>query len=139
MFDWLTPHAPKILAVLRILSGIMIAMHGFPKLARAFGDAPNTAPLHITWVAGPIELVGGALIALGLFTRPAAFLMSGQMAFAYFLGHASRGWSPVANRGELPIVYCWLMLYLAAHGPGAWSLDGWRGKGGHAPDTVPRA
>jgi putative oxidoreductase len=70
--------------------------------------------------------VGGILIALGLFTRPAAFLSSGLMAFAYFIGHGLSGFWPVTNGGELAVLYCWLFLYLAAQGPGAWSIDGLR-------------
>ncbi len=70
--------------------------------------------------------MGGALIAIGLFTRPAAFLVSGLMAFAYFMGHAKDGFLPIVNKGELAVIYCWFALYLAAAGPGAWSLDGMR-------------
>jgi putative oxidoreductase len=75
-------------------------------------------------VAGVFELVGGPLLALGLFTRPVAFLVSGTMAFAYFLVHAPRGFWPIMNRGEVPVLFCFVFLYLAAAGPGAWSLDG---------------
>jgi putative oxidoreductase len=80
-------------------------------------------PAFIVWVAGPIELVGGALIALGLFARPTAFLLSGLMAAAYFMGHAPKGFWPTVNGGELAIIYSWIALYLAAQGPGAWALD----------------
>ena len=73
--------------------------------------------------AGVIELVAGVLIALGLFTRSAAFIASGEMAVAYFMGHASKGFWPVANMGEGAILFCFIFLYLAASGPGAWSID----------------
>ena len=118
--------APYILGITRILAGIMFACHGAQKLLGAFGGMPPGVPAVITWVAGSIELVGGALVALGLFTRIAAFLASGLMAFAYFMGHASKGFWPIVNGGELAVLYCWLFLYLSAHGPGAWALDGLR-------------
>jgi putative oxidoreductase len=128
MFNWLQKHASKILGATRILFGIMMACHGAQKIFGLFGGVPPGAPPLIIWVAGSIELVGGALIAIGLFTRPAAFLVSGLMAFAYFMGHAPKGFLPIVNEGELAIIYCWFALYLAAAGPGAWSLDGMRGR-----------
>lgn len=128
MFNWLAPHAQQILAVTRILFGVMLACHGAQKLLGAFGGAPPGAPPPIIWGAGLVELVGGSLIALGLFTRPAAFLVSGLMAVAYFMVHAPQGFWPIQNKGELAIIYCWLALYFAAHGPGAWSMDGLRGR-----------
>ena len=126
MFDWLQKQAPKILAITRILFGTMMALHGAQKVSLLFGGLPPGVPPFIRWGAGSIELVGGTLLAVGLFTRPAAFLVSGLMAFAYFLGHATKGFLPIVNQGELPIIYCWFALYLAAQGPGAWSLDGTR-------------
>jgi putative oxidoreductase len=123
MFDWLQKHAAKILGITRILFGLMMACHGAQKVFGAFGGMPPGVPPFITWVAGPIELLGGALLAVGLFTRPAAFLLSGLMAFAYFMGHAPKGFLPVQNQGDLAVIYCWLALYFAAQGPGAWSLD----------------
>ena len=132
MFDWLQKRAPKILGITRILFGIMMACHGAQKVFGVFGGVPPGAPPLIIWVAGTIELVGGVLLAVGLFTRPAAFLLSGLMAFAYFMGHAPKGFWPIVNQGELAIIYCWLALYYAAAGPGAWSLDGMR-RGRTAP------
>jgi putative oxidoreductase len=126
MFDWLQRQAPKILGLTRILFGIMMACHGAQKVFGLFGGVPPGAPPFIIWTAGSIELVGGVLIAIGLFTRPAAFLVSGLMAFAYFMGHAKDGFLPIVNKGELAVIYCWFALYLAAAGPGAWSLDGMR-------------
>jgi len=127
MFKTIEKFAPNILGITRILFGIMFASHGAQKLLGAFGGLPEGTPAFVSWGAGSIELVGGLLIAFGLFTRGAAFLASGTMAVAYFMAHAPNGFWPIANGGELAIVYCWLALYLAANGPGAWSLDGLRG------------
>ena len=121
--DRFTALAPKILALTRILAGVMFTCHGAQKLLGVFGGVPPGAPRPIIWTAGAIELVGGALIALGLLTRLAAFIASGLMAFAYFMGHAGHGFWPILNQGELAILYCWLFLYIAAQGPGAWALD----------------
>jgi putative oxidoreductase len=126
LFDWLQRQAPKILAITRILFGTMMALHGAQKVFLLWGGLPPGVPPFIRWGAGLIELVGGALIAVGLFTRPAAFVMSGLMAFAYFMGHAPNGFLPTVNQGELAVIYCWFALYLAAAGPGAWALDGMR-------------
>jgi putative oxidoreductase len=120
--------APQIHAITRILAGIMFACHGAQKLFGAFGGAPAEAPPFVIWIAGPIELVGGLLIAAGLYTSYAAFLSSGLMAAAYFMAHATRGFWPIQNQGELAILYCWLFLGLAATGGGIWSADAAMGK-----------
>ncbi|HYM62559.1 MAG TPA: DoxX family protein [Thermoanaerobaculia bacterium] len=124
--DRFTSWAPKILGATRILAGIMFACHGAQKVLGAFGGMPPGAPRWIIWTAGPIELVCGSLLVIGLFSRSAAFLASGLMAFGYFIGHAPRGFWPTMNQGELAILYCWLFLYIAAQGPGAWALDNLR-------------
>ena len=118
-------HAPKILGVFRILAGAMFACHGAQKIFGAFGGLPPGVPKALIWTAGPLEFFGGLLIAIGLFTRPVAFLCSGLMAAAYFYGHAfnGQGFLPKANGGELAVIYCWLWLYFAAQGPGAFALD----------------
>jgi putative oxidoreductase len=116
--------APQILGVMRILVGVMFACHGAQKLLGAFGGVPAGSPPVIIWSAGLVELIGGPLITVGLFARGAAFVASGLMAFAYFMAHASHGFWPISNGGELAIVYCWFFLYLAAHGPGAFALSG---------------
>jgi putative oxidoreductase len=126
MIDGFKAQAPRILGLTRILAGIMFACHGAQKLFGVFGGMPPGVPKALIWSAGPIELVGGALIALGLFSRISAFICSGQMAFAYFIGHAAKGFWPGANGGEMAILYCWLFLYFAAQGPGAWALDNLR-------------
>jgi len=123
MIDRFRALAPKILGVLRILAGVMFACHGAQKMFGMFGGIPPGVPPALIWSAGPIEFIGGLLIALGLFTRSAAFLCSGMMAFAYFIGHAKNGFWPAVNGGELAILYCWLFLFIAAHGPGALAVD----------------
>ncbi len=116
-------YAPQILSILRIVVALLFLEHG---TSRLFGfPSPLPAPefLSLYWFAGAIELVGGALLALGLFTRPVAFIMSGEMAFAYFLSHAPTGFFPIINRGDAAILYCFAFFYLAFAGPGPWSLD----------------
>jgi putative oxidoreductase len=122
IIDRFRAQAPRILGVHRILAGIMFACHGAQKLFGAFGGMPPGVPKALIWSAGPIELAGGALIAIGLFSRTAAFICSGLMAVAYFTGHAPNGFWPASNGGEMAILYCWLFLYLAAQGPGAWAV-----------------
>jgi putative oxidoreductase len=126
MFGKLERYAPYVLALTRVLVGVMIAAHGAQKVLGSFGGVPPGVPGFIVWVAGPIELFGGLLMAAGLFTRSTSFLMSGLMAVAYFMGHGSKGFWPILNGGELAIAYCWLSLYFAAQGPGAWALDNLR-------------
>lgn len=129
-----TPFGPswttQALALLRIVSGYLFLLHGSAKLlgvpnVEMFADLPV---LSLVGIAGIIELVGGALLVLGLFTRPAAFVMSGTMAAAYFIAHASQGQAllPLLNGGEAAVLYCFVFLYIAAAGPGAWSVDGAR-------------
>ncbi len=125
----LAPYSPYLHAIMRIMIGLLFMEHGTGKLFH-FPVLPGMENLPITSlpaIAGIFELIGGALIALGLFMRPVAFILSGEMAIAYFLIHAPRGFFPVLNGGELAIVYCFLFLFLAAAGPGAWSLDRMRG------------
>jgi len=113
-------------ALLRIIAGLMFAMHGTQKLCgwppMPPGMSGSLPPLMK--VAGGIELVGGLLIAIGLFAGIAAFISSGEMAVAYFMGHASHGpfW-PLENKGELAVLYCFVFLFIAAHGAGIWSID----------------
>ena len=108
------------LLALRVVAGAMFAMHGAGKL---FG-ATDVEVGSLLWVAGVLEFVGGVLVAVGLWTRPVAFLISGQMAVAYFKAHAPRGFSPLENGGELAVLYCFLWLFLFANGAGKYSLDG---------------
>jgi putative oxidoreductase len=123
---FLKPHTEKIYAALRIFAGLMFMAHGLQKLFGLFGGVPAEAPAFIKYGAGVIELVGGALIAAGLFTAPAAFIASGTMAFAFFLGHvipAKGNLIPIVNKGELAVLYCWAFLFIAAKGSGIWSVD----------------
>lgn len=115
-------------AVLRIITGIMFALHGTMKLFGWPGGSPPVALATLQGVAGIIELVGGTLIAIGLVVHVAAFICSGQMAVAYFMMHSPKGFFPQVNRGELAVVYCFLFLYMAAHGAGIWSVDSTRGR-----------
>ena len=121
---------PRLLGLLRIITGFLYLQHGTAKL---FG-APHVAMfdglqvMSLMGVAGILELVGGALLLLGLFTRPVAFILSGQMAAAYFMAHAPQGFLPILNGGELAVLYSFIFLYFAAAGGGAFSLDALRGK-----------
>jgi putative oxidoreductase len=133
MFDRFTAWAPRILGLLRFIAGVMFACHGAQKVIGAFGGLPAGMPMpwYIPTIAGPIEFFGGILIAIGLLTRPVAFLSSGLMAVAYFKGHAFGTGSfvfwPKVNQGEPAVLYCWIFLYIAAAGPGAWAVDNlWR-------------
>ncbi|HEY5798596.1 MAG TPA: DoxX family protein [Burkholderiaceae bacterium] len=122
---------PRLLGVLRIVTGLLFIQHGTAKL---FG-APHVAMfdglqlMSLMGLAGVLELVGGALIVLGLFTRPVAFVLSGMMAVAYFMAHAPQGPLPLLNQGELAVLYSFVFLYFAAAGSGAYSIDGLRRKG----------
>lgn len=133
MFNRLERLAPHILGITRILVGTLLACHGAQKVLGAFGGVPPGTPAAIAWIAGSIELIGGILLAIGLFARLAAFLMSGLMAAAYFMAHAPQGFWPLLNGGELAIAYSWLSLYIAAAGPGAWAIDHLRGGRTRAP------
>ncbi|KQT19940.1 DoxX family protein [Methylobacterium sp. Leaf399] len=119
--------APRLLSVLRIMTGLLFLQHGTQKIL-GFPPSERGMPalLSLSGTAGLLELVGGVLIVLGLFTRPVAFILSGQMAVAYFLAHAQRSFYPILNGGELAILFCFVFLYLAAAGPGPWSLDAQR-------------
>ena len=125
LFNSLSRYQPHLLALLRIMAGLLFLAHGLVKLfGFPEGAQPGQVPLAgLMGVGGIIELVTGALVALGLFTRPAAFIAAGQMAVAYWMFHAPSGFYPIINQGELAILYCFVFLYIAAAGPGAFSLD----------------
>ncbi|HMD66018.1 MAG TPA: DoxX family protein [Stellaceae bacterium] len=116
--------SPRMLSVLRIMTGLLFLEHGTQKLF-AFPPPPNPGPalFSLLGVQGMIELVGGLLILVGLFTRPVAFILAGDMAVAYFHSHGPRGFFPTLNGGQLAILFCFVFLYLFVAGGGAWSVD----------------
>ena len=126
MATFMRGYEPQAYALLRIISGFLFLWHGLQKLFGFPGQMPPGVPAFIIWVAGPIELVGGILVMIGLFTSWAAFLASGLMAFAYWMGHGTRALLPVVNQGELAVLYCFVFLFISARGPGIWSVDGGR-------------
>lgn len=116
-----------MLSILRIVAALLFLEHG---TSRMFGF-PAVVPtefLSLFWFAGLIEMVGGAVVAAGLFTRVAAFVMSGEMAVAYFHSHAPHSFFSIINRGDGAILYCFVFLYIAVAGAGPWSLDAWRAR-----------
>ncbi|MEJ0018006.1 MAG: DoxX family protein [Acetobacteraceae bacterium] len=114
---------PRALSVLRLMTGLLFLEHGTAKL---LGFPPGTARpamFGLLWVSGVIELVAGGLVTVGLYTRIAAFIASGEMAVAYFQAHAPQNFYPLLNRGDAAILYCFVFLYLVVAGGGSWSLD----------------
>jgi putative oxidoreductase len=128
MERFLGPYSAYLYAVVRIVAGLLFACHGAQKLFGVMGGIDGrgaTAPLMSMFgVAGIIELVGGLLIAVGLLTGWSAFVASGEMAGAYFMAHAPRGFWPIQNTGELAVLYCFVFLYIASRGAGVWSVEG---------------
>jgi putative oxidoreductase len=122
--------SPRLLGVLRIVTGLLFLQHGIAKLL----GAPHVAMFDglqlfsLMGLAGVLELVGGLLIVLGLFTRPVAFVLSGLMAVAYFMAHAPQGFLPIVNQGELAVMYSFVFLYLSVAGSGAFGIDAVRNK-----------
>ena len=127
MFDRFSAYRPQALAALRIMAALLFIEHGtqkfidFPPAVQPFGDLMN-----ILGVAGVLEVVGGVLILIGLFTRPTAFVLCGFMAVAYFMAHAPQSFFPINNRGDAAVLFCFVFLYLTAAGPGAFALDNGR-------------
>jgi putative oxidoreductase len=121
----LSRYQPYLLAALRIVAGVLFASHGLAKVVGFPVAPPGLQPLtSLFGIGGVIEMVTGALIILGLFTRPAAFVAAGQMAVAYWMFHAPQNLYPAANGGDAAILFCFVFLYIVAAGPGAWSLEG---------------
>jgi putative oxidoreductase len=126
----LTPLEPRLRSLVRIMVGFTFSLHGWQKLFGAFGGLGGFQPplSSMLGAAGVIETIGGALIILGLFTRPVAFVLAGEMAIGYFRTHAPRGFWPLTNGGELAVFYCFFFLWLSAAGPGPWSIDRFLGQ-----------
>ena len=122
--------APRLLSILRIMAGLLLMQHGTAKLLKfpVIQQMVNIDLASLPGIAGFFELIGGILLVIGLFTRPVAFILSGMTAVAYFVAHAPRGFYPILNGGELAALYCFAFLYLAAAGPGPWSIDAARSK-----------
>ena len=120
---WLARWQPQLLALLRIVTGLLFLEHGTSKFFAFPVPFPMQPLPPMLMAAGVIELVAGALITIGLFTRLAAFIASGEMAVGYFMMHAPQGFWPLVNKGESAILFCFVFLYLAAAGAGAWSID----------------
>jgi len=125
MTEALAACTPRALSILRIVTGLLIIQHGMGKLLGfpALTAYANIQPFSLVGTAGFIELIGGALLILGLCTRPVAFVLAGEMAFAYFIGHFPKGFHPLINGGTLAALYCFTCLYLSTAGAGPWSID----------------
>jgi putative oxidoreductase len=123
--DFAAAWTPRMLSVLRIMTALMLLQFGMAKmLGFPVHEYLNNVPrFSLPWSAGVLEFIGGALLLIGLCTRPVAFVLSGLMAFAYFLGHAPKGFYPLTNGGTLAVLFCFMFLYFACAGGGAWSID----------------
>ena len=120
--------APAVLSIVRIMVSLLLLQHALSKFF-GFPMAMRTPPLFsLYWFAGAIELVGGALLLIGQFTRPVAFILSGHLAFAYFIGHAPKGFYPLTNGGEAAVLFCFIFLYIACAGGGPIGIDAMRGR-----------
>ena len=122
--EFMRRYTGETYAALRIVIGLLFLCHGLQKIFGFPAPMPMEAPAFIVYGAGSIELIGGALVAAGFFTRHAAFICSGTMAFAYWMAHGLKHWAPMVNQGELAVIYCFVFLYIAANGAGKWSVDG---------------
>lgn len=135
MTETLNRYSPQALAVLRIVTALIFILHGTQKLFGFPAPSPSGLPpaFSLFWFGGVIELVGGLLVLVGLFTRPAAFILAGEMAVAYWMVHAPKNLYPVLNGGDAAILYCFVFLLLVFTGPGAWSIDEMRRPGTARP------
>ena len=123
MAAFMKPYEAQIYAAMRMVTGFLFLWHGTGKLLGFPEPPPADAPAFVIWVAGPIELVGGVLVMIGLFTSWAAFLCGGLMAAAYWMAHGTKDLLPAVNGGELAALYCFVFLFIAARGSGIWSVD----------------
>ena len=121
--DTLASNAPRMLSVLRIMTALLFMAHGTMKLL-GFPASESVPPaFSMGWIAGVLELIGGAMLVVGFMTRPVAFFLSGLMAAAYFIAHAPQSFFPMLNGGDAAILYCFVFLYFVFAGPGPWSVD----------------
>ena len=127
MANFMRPYESQTYALFRIVVGFLFLCHGMQKLFGFPGTMPPGIPPFVIYIGGPIELVGGFLVMIGLFTRWAAFIASGEMAVAYWMAHGPRALLPIVNQGELAVFYCFAFLFIAARGAGIWSVDAARG------------
>lgn len=129
MSPFLSSYSSQGYALMRIVVGFLFLWHGVQKLFNFPPGMPDGVPAYIIYGAGPIELICGLLVMIGLFTRGAAFLASGQMAAAYWIAHGTKAFLPLVNQGELAVLYCFVFLFIATQGGGIWSLDAVRNRG----------
>lgn len=129
-FMFLSRWSPQLLSILRIMTALLFIAHGTAKFLSFpyIEGMSGISPMSLGGIAGILELVGGALLIIGFYSRLTAFILSGLMAFAYFLAHAPSDFFPIRNQGELAIMFSFVFLYIAAAGPGPWSVDASRGK-----------
>lgn len=134
--DVLGAWRPRVLSILRFVAALLFFEHGTQKIL-GFPE-PKYMPevLSLNWIAGMMEVIGGALLMLGALTRPVAFLLSGEMAFAYWMAHAPKSVFPVLNGGDAAILYCFVFLYFVFAGGGSWSIDAWFEKQGLVDPAV---
>ncbi len=130
--SFLSRWSPRLLSILRIVTAILFMQHGAQKLFHLLAPPGMMSPplLSLLGLAGVLEFFGGLALLLGLFTRPVAFILCGEMAVAYFMAHAPHGFWPIQNHGDLAVLFCFVFFYLAAAGGGAWSIDRIRKRGG---------
>lgn len=126
MNEFLSQYSSQCYGLMRIIVGFLFLWHGVQKLFGFPGGMPANVPPFIIYGAGPIELIGGILVMIGLLTRYAAFIASGQMAFAYWIAHGTKAVLPLQNGGELAVIYCFVFLFIASQGGGCWSIDALR-------------
>ena len=129
MKPFMSTYSSQIYALMRIVVGFLFLCHGTQKLFGFPSAMPAGVPAFIIYGAGPIELVAGTLVMIGLFTHWASFLASGEMAFAYWMAHATKGLLPIQNNGELAVLYCFVFLFISTKGSGIWSIDALSGQG----------
>jgi putative oxidoreductase len=129
MASFMANYQAQTYAALRIVAGFLFLWHGSQKLLGFPGGVPEGIPTPVLYIAGPIELIGGIMILIGLLTRPVAFLCSGLMAAAYWMAHGMNAVLPLQNHGELAMIYCFVFLFISANGSGIWSVDASRSAG----------